>query len=79
MIPKVIDVKYLSGYKLWIRFEDGTEGELDLEQDLWGPVFEEIKDKKLFSSVTVHPELNTITWPNGADFSPEFLYRKIAA
>jgi len=42
-------------------------------------MFEPLKDKTLFAQVTVHPELHTVTWPNGADLSPEFLYQQAAA
>ena len=79
MIPKVTDVKYVNSYRLWIRFADGAEGEIDFESEMWGPVFEAIKDPAIFKQVTIDPELNTIAWPNGADFAPEFLYKKIAA
>ena len=77
MIPKVTEARYKGSYKIWLRFSDGVEGELDLEQELWGEVFEPLKDKKAFSNFTIDPELNTIVWPNGADFAPEFLYQKI--
>ena len=75
MIPKVVEVKPLEGYKLWLRFQDGVSGTVDLSADLWGPMFEPLKDKALFAQAAIHPELETVTWPNGADLAPEFLYR----
>jgi hypothetical protein len=76
MIPQVTEVKALDGYKLWLRFQDGASGVIDLSAELWGPMFEPLKDRALFACATVHPELHTVTWPNGADFAPEFLYRQ---
>ena len=78
MIPKIIEVKVLDGYRLWLRFHDGASGIVDLSAELWGPMFEPLKDRVLFAQVTVHSELHTVTWPNGADLSPEFLYRQAA-
>lgn len=65
--------KYLSGYKLWIAFDDGTSGEVDLTDELKGSMFEPLKDLAKFQNVSVDPELETIVWPNGADLAPEFL------
>lgn len=48
--------------------------EVDLKDELYGEVFEPLKDIALFKQVTVNPETNTIEWPNGADFAPEFLH-----
>jgi hypothetical protein len=75
MIPKVVEVRPLDGYKLWLRFQDGVSGTVDLSAELWGPMFEPLKDVTLFAQVAVHRELETVTWPNGADLAPEFLYR----
>ena len=75
MIAKVLEVRPLGGYKLWLRFQDGLTGTVDLSTELWGPVFEPLKDPAFFSRVTIHPELETVTWPNGADLAPEFLYK----
>jgi len=66
-------VKYISGFKIWVSFDDGTSGEVDLEGELNGPVFEPLKDQETFSKVSVDPELETIVWPNGADLAPEFV------
>lgn len=71
----VTDVKPLKGFVLRLRFSDGTERELDLEAELWGPVFDPLKeDPELFRQVRVDVELGTIVWPNGADMAPEFLH-----
>lgn len=75
MIPRVLEVIPQEGHRLWLRFHDGLCGIVDLESELWGPMFEPLKDLKLFRQATVHPELETIAWPNGADLAPEFLYR----
>lgn len=64
---------YLSGFKLWLVFDDGTAGEVDLDGVLIGPVFDVLKDVELFKKVAVDPELETVVWPNGADLAPEFL------
>ena len=74
MIPRVADMRHASGYKVWLKFEDGREGEIDLEGELWGEVFEPLREQDLFKTVELNRELNTICWGNGADFAPEFLY-----
>lgn len=81
MLPHVIEARYVAGYTVWLRFSDGAEGEVDLSKELQGPVFEPLKDVALFRRFTVHPELKTLVWPNGADLAPEFLRAaiKIAA
>jgi hypothetical protein len=66
-------VRYLSGFKLWIAFNDGTDGEVDLDGVLNGPVFEPLQDLDTFKKVVVDPGLETVVWPNGADLAPEFL------
>ena len=44
MIPKVVEVSPLDGYRLWLRFQDGVSGIADLSAELWGPMFEPLKD-----------------------------------
>ena len=68
----VVSVKYLDNYQLKLTFNNGIEGTVDLEQELYGEIFEPLKDKSLFQKVFLTSR--TIEWPNGADFSPEFLF-----
>jgi hypothetical protein len=62
---------------VWLRFDDGAAGEIDLARELKGPVFEPLRDVEAFRLFKLHRELNTIVWPNGADFAPEFLRAKL--
>ena len=73
MFLHVTDVEHVDQYVLWLRFNDGTEGEIDLADELDGEVFGPLRDPELFRQVQVDPEIETITWPNGADLAPEFL------
>lgn len=71
---RVKTVRYVSDYKLEIEFTNGVHKIVDLASHLDGEVFGPLKDKTYFAAVAVHPEIETIVWDNGADFSPEFLY-----
>jgi hypothetical protein len=77
MILHVKAAKYRHDYTIWVRFNDGAEGEVDLAKELEGEIFEPLKDLKLFKSFKVDPELQTLVWKNGADLAPEFLYENM--
>lgn len=70
----VMEARYVRDYVVWVRFRDGTAGEVDLSGELRGPVFQPLRDRAYFRQFTVHPELQTLVWPNGADIAPEFLH-----
>ena len=76
---RVTEARHVSDYVVWLRFNDGVEGEADLSQELSGPIFVPLKNPDFFSSFAVHPELHTLVWPNGADFAPEFLHEQVSA
>lgn len=73
MIPHVIKAEYKGDYRVWLRFNDGAEGVVDLKDELYGEMFEPLNDIKKFKSFRIDPELETLVWENGADFAPEFL------
>ena len=73
----VTNVSYISGYKLELTFKDGLKGVLDLEGELYGEVFEPLKDLAFFQRVRVDSERDTIVWPNDVDLAPEFLYEQV--
>jgi len=76
MYYNVVEAKHVRDYIVWVKFEDGAEGEIDLSSELWGPVFEPLHELDFFRRVSV-AEYGTIAWPNGADLAPEFLYDRV--
>ena len=77
MIPRIADARYVQDYTIHLRFTDGIEGDVDLREELYGEIFEPLKDRAFFRQFAVHPEFHTLAWPNGADIAPEFLYEKV--
>jgi hypothetical protein len=78
MLKDVVEVRPLDGYRLFLRFEDGAEGEVDLAKMIrFEGVFTPLRDREKFLGVRVNPEIGTIYWPNGADLDPDVLYSRI--
>jgi hypothetical protein len=75
MLKDIIEVRPLDDYCLYLKFEDGVEGDLDIAKIIkFTGVFEPLQDRDYFVQVRVHPELGTIYWPNEADLDPDVLY-----
>jgi deazaflavin-dependent oxidoreductase (nitroreductase family) len=78
--PRIASVEPLGGFVLRLAFEDGTTRDVDLDADLWGPVFEPLRaDAELFRQVRIDVELGTIVWGNGADMDPDVLHGDASA
>ncbi len=74
MFLHVTRAQHLGGYGLRLEFSNGVLKDVDLSSELYGEVFEPLRDVRLFAQVALNPETGTVEWPNGADFAPEFLY-----
>ena len=77
MFVDVIEAEYIDDYKIRITLSNGQGGIVDFEQELWGPVFEPLKNKVLFRNYRISKTLGTIEWENGADIAPEYLEDKL--
>lgn len=67
--------KYLDEYRIILTFEDKSKKVVDFEKALrgfTGEVFRPLKDIEYFKQFKV--SLDTVTWPNEADVSPDYLY-----
>ena len=72
MLKDIVATKALGDYRLYLRFEDGVEGVVDLAPHLsFRGVFEPLRDPEYFAQVGVDAVLGTVVWPNGADLDPD--------
>ena len=71
----VTAAKALPKYRLRVRFSDGSEGEVDLQDFVFKdqrPIVVALRDPNTFAALRV--ALDTVVWANGFDLAPEFLY-----
>ena len=71
----VKEASYIDGYKIEIKFGNDEVRNADLKNYLDGGIFEALKDLSFFKTFVVNHHIDTIVWPNNADFSPDFLYK----
>ena len=60
VVPKIVEAHHVKDFIIRISFDDGLEGQVDLQGELWGPIFEPIKDPEAYKRFSIHPELDTI-------------------
>jgi hypothetical protein len=79
MLTKVTRLEKLGGFRLRVRFNDGSEGMHDFTAMVNepGPMLEPLRDPADFSRVFL--EFGAPTWPNGFDIAPEWLRREMEA
>ncbi len=73
----VIEARYLGDYKVWLEFNDGRKGVVDLADELHGDSMEPLRDRDRFAQFYLDYGLASIAWLDGQDFKPEFLYEKL--
>ena len=75
MIIHVTQVKIVGKYSLELTFDNRVLKRVNLRKELYGPIFEPLHDPAYFAKAYVDPDSRTVTWPNGADFAPDYLYQ----
>lgn len=74
----VTDAKHLGGYRLWVRFSDKSEGEIDLTDLVTNdkrPIVAALRDPAKFAALKV--DMDTVVWDNGFDLAPEYLHARV--
>lgn len=74
---KIVECKVLSDYRVWICFEDGLYGEVDLSHLVGIGIFELWKEIEFFEKVYIDPITCTLTWNKELDLCPDSLRKKI--
>jgi hypothetical protein len=71
-------MEVLTGFRLHVRFKDGTDGTVELADFINSPsagVFAALRDKNLFSQARL--ELGAVIWPHNLDLAPDAMHREI--
>ena len=74
----VTAAKSLEPYRLWLRFSDGVEGEVDLGDLIASDtraIVRALRVPAVFAALSVAHD--TVVWDNGFDLAPEFLRARI--
>lgn len=77
-MSKITKLEAREGNILFVVFQDGVEGEVDLSKRLNGPVLDPLRDPVLFAQVSLD-NFGAPCWPNGADWAPDALYKEICS
>ena len=73
-IHRVTGLEQVGDFTLKLDFDDGTSQTIDFAPVLMGKLFGPLADPDFFRQVRLDPEIETIVWPNGADFDPADLH-----
>ena len=75
-MPRPIEVKALPNHRLWLRYDDGIEGEVDLSDVAGQGVFEPWNDAAFFNTVQLGSH-GAIEWSSDLDLCPDAMYLRL--
>jgi len=70
----VLSFEIIAPYTLRVRFDDQTEQTINFQPILAGEMYGPLRDLDLFNRVSIDNEVQTLVWPNGANFDPATLH-----
>ena len=71
-----VEVKACGPYRIWLRYTDGTEGEVDLSHLAGRGVFNAWDDPSFFAEVGIGLG-GGVCWGDGIDICPDALYLRL--
>ena len=75
-MARPIAVKALPHFRIWLRYDDGTEGEIDLSDWAGRGVFQAWDDVSCFNAVRLSAH-GAIEWGSDMDICPDALYLRL--
>jgi hypothetical protein len=75
-MKRVTAAEARAGYRLWLRFSDSVEGEVDLSHLVGKGVFSAWLTNEAFAAVRVN-EFGAPEWPGDIDLCPDSLYSEL--
>jgi len=76
-VKKIVACKVLDKYRVWLRFDDGVEGEVDFSAHVGQGVFAGWTDYGFFGQAAIGEHGRTLTWPGELDFCADALWLQV--
>lgn len=76
MIPRPVAVKALENFRIGLRYDDGTEGEVDLSDVASRGVFKSWSERAFFDAVRLGPH-GAIQWGPEIEICPDAMYLRL--
>ena len=75
-LPKPLEIKPLPNFRLWLCYDDGIAGEVDLSDLAERGIFKAWDHQEFFQEVKIGP-LGEITWSEDIDLCSVALYMRL--
>jgi hypothetical protein len=75
-VPRIVELRAEPGYVLWIRYDDGVKGEVDLSGLRGRGVFAAWTDQEAFAEVSLEPH-GAVAWTDRIELCPDALYLRL--
>lgn len=76
IMPKPVEVKALPDHRIWLRYDDGVSGEIDLSDMAGQGVFAAWNDPAVFKAVRLGAQ-GAIEWSPDLDLCPDAMYLRL--
>lgn len=76
LMPRPVEVRALEPYRIWLRYDDGVEGEVDLSHLVGKGMFTAWEDAEFFAGVYIGP-IGGISWSERVDLCPDALHMRL--
>lgn len=78
MLKDIVEACPLAQHRLYLRFEDGVEGEIEIASMIhFTGILAPLANSSFFAQVTANPEFDIVIWPKGINFYPDVLHASI--
>ena len=79
MFHTITECRAESNYTVWLKFDDGLEGCVNLGDLVMTESYQAISDEATFARVAIDPVSSALTWTGGIKIDPEALYHDLAS
>ena len=77
-MAELVSVKAADKQNVYLKYDDGAEGKIDLSKTIENNCFDELKDPDEFQKVHYDKDTNELCWPGGVRLCLNALHEKLS-